>query len=163
MVINHQQDACLVAFVFSEPLSLGNKQSHRVLDGFGAAFVTHLADNLVKVFQEVWRKRHTHADYFCHHVRPLKVGGFSLKAFIETAVSLSIAKVLLHGEKMQSQKELKLTIDKAQKFHGHLGPFLVIGVRMGMIAKKVLSASSDERAVLKASVKVRFIRHSHVS
>jgi formylmethanofuran dehydrogenase subunit E len=55
---------------------------------------------------------------------------------------------------MQSQKELKLTIENAQKLHGHLGPFLVIGVRMGMIAKKILSVSDDQHGFLKANVKV---------
>jgi formylmethanofuran dehydrogenase subunit E len=55
---------------------------------------------------------------------------------------------------MQSQKELKLMIDDAQKLHGHLGPFLVIGVRMGMIAKKALSVSDDQCGFLKANVKV---------
>jgi len=55
---------------------------------------------------------------------------------------------------MQSQKELELMIDDAQKLHGHLGPFLVIGVRMGMIAKKALSVSDDQCGFLKANVKV---------
>ena len=55
---------------------------------------------------------------------------------------------------MQSQKELGLMIDNAQKLHGHLGPFLVIGVRMGMIAKKILSVSDDQCGFLKANVKV---------
>jgi formylmethanofuran dehydrogenase subunit E len=55
---------------------------------------------------------------------------------------------------MQSQKELELMIDDAQKLHGHLGPFLVIGVRMGMIAKKILSVSDDQCGFLKANVKV---------
>jgi formylmethanofuran dehydrogenase subunit E len=55
---------------------------------------------------------------------------------------------------MQSQKELGLMIDNAQKLHGHLGPFLVIGVRMGMIAKKALSVSDNQCTFLKANVKV---------
>jgi len=55
---------------------------------------------------------------------------------------------------MQSQKELGLMIDDAQKLHGHLGPFLVIGVRMGMIAKKALSVSDNQCTFLKANVKV---------
>jgi len=55
---------------------------------------------------------------------------------------------------MQSQKELKLAIDNAQKLHGHLGPFLVLGVRMGIIAKKALSVSDDQCGFLKANVKV---------
>jgi len=55
---------------------------------------------------------------------------------------------------MQNEEELKVMIDNAQKLHGHLGPFLVIGVRMGMIAKKALSITDDQCASLKANVKV---------
>jgi formylmethanofuran dehydrogenase subunit E len=55
---------------------------------------------------------------------------------------------------MQNKEELKVMIDNAQKLHGHLGPFLVIGVRMGMIAKKALSVSDDQCGLLKANVKV---------
>jgi formylmethanofuran dehydrogenase subunit E len=55
---------------------------------------------------------------------------------------------------MQNKEELKAMIDNAQKLHGHLGPFLVIGVRMGMIAKKALSVSDNQCTFLKASVKV---------
>jgi formylmethanofuran dehydrogenase subunit E len=55
---------------------------------------------------------------------------------------------------MQNKEELKAMIDNAQKLHGHLGPFLVIGVRMGMIAKKALSVYDDQCGFLKANVKV---------
>jgi formylmethanofuran dehydrogenase subunit E len=55
---------------------------------------------------------------------------------------------------MQNEEELKVMIDNAQKLHGHLGPFLVIGVRMGMIAKKALNITDDQCASLKANVKV---------
>ena len=55
---------------------------------------------------------------------------------------------------MQNEEELKVMIDNAQKLHGHLGPFLVIGVRMGMIAKKALSVSDDQCGFLKANGKV---------
>jgi formylmethanofuran dehydrogenase subunit E len=55
---------------------------------------------------------------------------------------------------MQSQKELKVMIDDAQKLHGHLGPFLVVGVRMSIIAKKILNVSDDQCGFLKASVRV---------
>jgi formylmethanofuran dehydrogenase subunit E len=34
--------------------------------------------------------------------------------------------------------ELMDVMDKAAEFHGHLGPFLVIGVRMGLLAKRTL-------------------------
>ncbi len=48
------------------------------------------------------------------------------------------------------QQDLKLVIGKAQDFHGHLGPFLVIGVRMGLVALKHFGENSS----LKVSVKV---------
>jgi len=41
--------------------------------------------------------------------------------------------------KVPSEEEkLKLLIEDAERFHGHLGPFLVIGVRMGRLAEKIL-------------------------
>jgi formylmethanofuran dehydrogenase subunit E len=55
---------------------------------------------------------------------------------------------------MQNQDELASTIDTARKLHGHLGPFLVIGVRMGVIAKKTLCASDEQCALLRAKVAV---------
>ncbi len=36
--------------------------------------------------------------------------------------------------------ELIDVIDKAAEFHGHLGPFLAIGVRMGLLAKRTLKS-----------------------
>jgi formylmethanofuran dehydrogenase subunit E len=41
-------------------------------------------------------------------------------------------------------EELTSLIKKAADFHGHLGPFLVIGVRMGSLAKKILNANVEE-------------------
>lgn len=55
---------------------------------------------------------------------------------------------------MQNQDELASTIDTARKLHGHLGPFLVIGVRMGVIAKKALLASDEQCTLLRAKVAV---------
>lgn len=46
---------------------------------------------------------------------------------------------------MSSQQELKSAIRDAEKLHGHLGPFLVIGVRMGKIAQNILSAREDDK------------------
>ena len=52
---------------------------------------------------------------------------------------------------MSSEKDkLKSLIEDAEKLHGHLGPFLVIGVRMGMIAQKFLDKN------LHATVKTPF-------
>lgn len=36
--------------------------------------------------------------------------------------------------------ELMDLIDRAAEFHGHLGPFLAIGVRMGLLAKRTLKS-----------------------
>ena len=46
------------------------------------------------------------------------------------------------------------TINAAQKFHGHLGPFLVLGVRMGEAAIKQFNLVGNERLDLRANVKV---------
>jgi formylmethanofuran dehydrogenase subunit E len=37
------------------------------------------------------------------------------------------------------ENALKSLIGEAERLHGHIGPFLVVGVRMGVIAKKVLN------------------------
>lgn len=49
------------------------------------------------------------------------------------------------------EKALTYAIQKAEKLHGHLGPFLVIGVRMGKLAEKNLNTKNNE---LKATMKV---------
>jgi formylmethanofuran dehydrogenase subunit E len=41
-----------------------------------------------------------------------------------------------------SSKEI---FEKAADFHGHLGPFLVIGVRMGLVGLKKLGLRQDDR------------------
>ena len=46
--------------------------------------------------------------------------------------------------KSKTSSELTSVIKKAADFHGHLGPFLVIGVRMGSLAKKILNANAEE-------------------
>jgi len=51
---------------------------------------------------------------------------------------------------MQNQDELASTIGTARKLHGHLGPFLVIGVKMGTAAKKALNVSAEQCTLLKA-------------
>lgn len=43
---------------------------------------------------------------------------------------------------MQTE-ELANLIEKAADFHGHIGPFLVVGVRMGNLATKTLCTSED--------------------
>ncbi len=39
---------------------------------------------------------------------------------------------------------LEEMIERAIEFHGHLGPFLVLGIRMGLLALRELSSSGYE-------------------
>ncbi len=60
------------------------------------------------------------------------------------------------GKQTQKQ-ELAALVGKATEFHGHLGPFLVIGVRMGLIGFRELGIEKNEgnlriTAMLKNSV-----------
>jgi formylmethanofuran dehydrogenase subunit E len=55
----------------------------------------------------------------------------------------------------EEKKELEASIRDAVKLHGHLGPFLVIGVRIGTIAKRILNLTGQsENNALQATVKV---------
>jgi len=40
-------------------------------------------------------------------------------------------------------RELDVILKKAEDFHGHLGPFLVLGVRMGLIGLRELGAEEN--------------------
>lgn len=42
-------------------------------------------------------------------------------------------------------RELDITLRKAEEFHGHLGPFLVLGVRMGIIGVRELGAKGNNK------------------
>lgn len=53
-----------------------------------------------------------------------------------------------------SEEELELTLKEAEKFHGHLGPFVVIGVRMGKTAKRILNSTDSENDALHVTVEV---------
>jgi formylmethanofuran dehydrogenase subunit E len=44
-------------------------------------------------------------------------------------------------------------IEKAAELHGHLGPFLVLGVRMGEVAEKHLDLDNKNRRLLKTSIR----------
>jgi formylmethanofuran dehydrogenase subunit E len=50
-------------------------------------------------------------------------------------------------------REIPSLIENAAKLHGHLGPFLVIGVRMGEIAKRHLDVDEKNSRGLQASIK----------
>lgn len=53
-----------------------------------------------------------------------------------------------------SEEELETSIRGAVKLHGHLGPFLILGVRMGMIAKRILNPTHDGSNALQATVRL---------
>ncbi|MGB9756630.1 MAG: formylmethanofuran dehydrogenase subunit E family protein [Candidatus Bathyarchaeales archaeon] len=55
------------------------------------------------------------------------------------------------------EEKIKLAIKEAEKFHGHLGPFLVLGVRMGETAKRILRIAHEENESLHITVKVPFL------
>jgi len=42
----------------------------------------------------------------------------------------------------ESRENMRELLERATDFHGHLGPFLVLGVRMGIIARSVLAPKS---------------------
>jgi formylmethanofuran dehydrogenase subunit E len=50
--------------------------------------------------------------------------------------------------------ELRKQTEEAVRVHGHLGPFLVVGVRMGRLANEKLKPSHSEHGNFKAHVKV---------
>ena len=45
-------------------------------------------------------------------------------------------------------------VEFARKLHGHVGPYLVIGLRMGFAAKKALNVLDTESTLLGAEVSV---------
>ncbi|MCK4668664.1 hypothetical protein E3J49_03855 [Candidatus Bathyarchaeota archaeon] len=56
--------------------------------------------------------------------------------------------------KSEINEELTSLIEKAADFHGHLGPFLVIGVRMGSSAKKVFNENAGESDELRVTARL---------
>ncbi len=60
------------------------------------------------------------------------------------------------ARKETQKQELATLIRKAAEFHGHLGPFLVLGIRMGLIGLRELGTKEDRnlriRALLRDSV-----------
>ena len=55
---------------------------------------------------------------------------------------------------MLEPDQLTATIEFARKLHGHVGPYLVVGLRMGTAAKKALGISDSELTHLRAEVVV---------
>ncbi|HUK84703.1 MAG TPA: FmdE family protein [Candidatus Acidoferrum sp.] len=55
---------------------------------------------------------------------------------------------------MLEPDQLTATIDFARKLHGHVGPYLVVGLRVDASAKKALDISGSESALLRVEVAV---------
>lgn len=58
---------------------------------------------------------------------------------------------------MTDEKEVASLIKEAVKLHGHLGPFLVIGVRMGRFAQRTLNLDATGKRELRVSVRIPFL------
>jgi formylmethanofuran dehydrogenase subunit E len=56
-----------------------------------------------------------------------------------------------------AQRELQKAIVDAVKLHGHLGPFLVVGVRMGGVAKRVFNQDARNDFKFQVTVKVPLV------
>jgi formylmethanofuran dehydrogenase subunit E len=50
---------------------------------------------------------------------------------------------------------LTSALEQAAEFHGHLGPFLAIGVRMGLIGLKKIGGSKSNQLVVTAALPLR--------
>ena len=57
--------------------------------------------------------------------------------------------------KQKVPKELISPLEKAADFHGHLGPFLVIGVRMGLIGLKNIGKYNNGQLSIDVSLPLR--------
>ena len=55
---------------------------------------------------------------------------------------------------MPEPNELTSIVQFARKLHGHIGPYLVIGLKMGAAAKKALNIPDPENTQLNAKVAV---------
>jgi len=54
----------------------------------------------------------------------------------------------------KTSSELTSLIKKAADLHGHLGPFLVVGVRMGSLAKRILNVNASECSKFRVSARL---------
>jgi formylmethanofuran dehydrogenase subunit E len=53
---------------------------------------------------------------------------------------------------MTNKEEITSLVNDAVKLHGHLGPFLVIGARMGNLAEKTLNLNEKDNRKLQTTV-----------
>lgn len=56
--------------------------------------------------------------------------------------------------KMAAEKVSRKELDYAVRLHGHLGPFLVIGVRMGKLANGMFGGNEEEDSKIQVTIRV---------
>ena len=57
---------------------------------------------------------------------------------------------------MAREKQVASMIKEAVKLHGHLGPFLVIGVRMGSFVERTFNLNAERKKELRIYVRIPF-------
>lgn len=57
---------------------------------------------------------------------------------------------------MTEKQDNKTLLTDAQRLHGHLGPFLAIGVKMGTIINRILSENTEKRITIKIPNKIPY-------
>ena len=60
-------------------------------------------------------------------------------------------------EKASEQEQLESALGNAVRLHGHLGPFLTIGVRMGNLAKRLLRHNAETNATYHLTMRVPLV------
>jgi len=56
---------------------------------------------------------------------------------------------------LEKKEKLNLLIKNAEELHGHLGPFLVIGVRIGEVAKEMLKVKNNGKLQVTARIPLK--------
>jgi formylmethanofuran dehydrogenase subunit E len=59
--------------------------------------------------------------------------------------------------KVSGRMQFDTALKKAVEFHGHVGAFLVIGVRMGKLAERILKCNVRSDIELRVTMKVPFV------
>ncbi|MEM2104333.1 MAG: formylmethanofuran dehydrogenase subunit E family protein [Candidatus Bathyarchaeia archaeon] len=58
---------------------------------------------------------------------------------------------------LDEKEDLTLEINKAENLHGHLGPFLVIGVKVARLAKKILNLNHSSCGELQVTAELPLV------
>jgi formylmethanofuran dehydrogenase subunit E len=82
----------------------------------------------------------------------------SCQPFLYFIIPLQLDTTIIERQQIRIKKmainDLKPMIEYARRLHGHVGPYVVIGLRMGFSAKKALNIGDKESTLLTAEVSV---------